>query len=145
MGLLKKIDKGKTVRNVNDFFLDDYKRLCVLAGGGITAPRVDGMPKATPAGNATEAKFIGATSYHKLLKTVADAVNACSVVNRTILLEKYVEHKPNWKVAQELGYEKTRYYELYDQACLEFADALENRTRLLNDPELIEDLHEYID
>lgn len=143
VGLLKKIDKKQTVKNIKNFFLDDYKRLCVLAGGGITAPKIDGMPKATPADNATENKFINASEYRKLLDTVATAVNACSVLNRTILLARYIEHKPNWKIAQSLGYEKSRYYELYDQACLEFADKLEHQTILLNNPDLVEDLHEY--
>ena len=54
-------------------------------------------------------------------------------------------NKKDWEVANQLGYEKTRYYHYLKIACSEFADTLERYTSLLGDADLLEDLHAYKD
>ncbi len=145
MGLLPEINEERTINNVKSFFNGEYERLCRLAGGGITisSPKLDGMPRAQAKGNPTEIQFIKVANYHLLVNTVAQAINACSPVSRVILLERFVQRKPTWKIAQEIGYESSHFYDYYNRACLEFSDTLEYYTRLLKDDELVEDLHSY--
>lgn len=145
MGLLPEINKEQTIYNVKSFFNGEYDRLCRLAGGGITISslQLDGMPRAQAKDNPTEAKFIKVANYHLLVKTVAQAINACSPVSRVILLGRFVQGKPIWQIAQKIGYESSHFYDYYNRACLEFADTLEYYTKLLKDDDLVEDLHSY--
>ena len=145
MGLLREVDPIGTEKNVKWFFKHEYKRLCRLAGSEITltSPSLDGMPKAQAKGNHNEDMMIERANYSLLINTVVEALNACSVIDRKILLAKYVLKEPDWKIAQTIGYEKSSYYDMLRFACEDFADTLEYRTRKLQDDDLLEDLHSY--
>lgn len=147
VGLLKELDVDGTTDNVRYFFKDEYTRLCRLAGGGIklTSPQIDGMPRASAAGNSMENQMVKVANYHLLVETIAQALNACSLRSRRILIAKFIQNKKDWEVANQIGYEKTRYYHYLKIACSEFADTLERYTSLLGDADLLEDLHAYKD
>ena len=55
------------------------------------------------------------------------------------------KNKNDREIANQIGYEKTRYYHYLKIACSEFADTLERYTCLLGDADLLEDLHAYKD
>lgn len=147
VGLLKELDVDGTTDNVRYFFKDEYERLCRLAGGGIklTSPQIDGMPRATAAGNSMENQMVKVANYHLLVETIAQALNACSLRSRRILIAKFIQNKNDREIANQIGYEKTRYYHYLKIACSEFADTLERYTSLLGDADLLEDLHVYVD
>lgn len=147
MALLAKIDEKATIQNVKDFFNSDFERIQRLSKSNIniSSPRIDGMPKIRPVNNVKENKYIKAANFRLAFKAVIDAVNDCSDTGRVIIIKRLIQHKPQWQVAQEVQYQSSRYYDYYNDACLEFADNLEYRTAILGDDDLLLDLHAYQD
>lgn len=145
MALLAKIDDKETIKNVKDFFNNGFERIQRLSKSSIniSSPRLDGMPKVQPVNNVNENKYIKAANFRLVFNAVIDAVNDCSDTGRVIIIKRLIQHKPQWQVAQEVQYQSSRYYDYYNNACLEFADNLEYRTAILGDDDLLLDLHAY--
>lgn len=144
--LLPEIDEKETIKRVRQFFNEDYPRLCRQAGrsqSAIKAVVYTGMPKASGTDNSKEDSIASTLWTQELLHSVYEALKRCDRDSRLILAEKYGQHKASWQIAEELGYENTRYHEKLNKAFLEFADAFEATARKVFDDPKKADFHVY--
>ena len=144
--LLPEIDEKETIKRVRRFFKEDYPRLCRQAGrdqSAIKAVVYTGMPKASGTDNSKENSITATLWAQELLHSVYESVKRCDHDSRVILAERYGTSKPSWQIAQQLGYENTRFHEKQKHAFLEFADAFETTGRNAFDDPQKSDLHVY--
>ena len=83
--------------------------------------------------------------FRSFLAIICFGIFGIGSVIVNFLLFPFIQNKKDWEVANQIGYEKTRYYHYLKIACSEFADTLERYTSLLGDADLLEDLHAYKD
>lgn len=128
MGVLfqfQPINEQATITNVRQFFKNDVKQLESLAGSSLNglyhSPSFDGVPSHTNV-NHTETQILKAIDAKKELGLIIQAMKDCLPQSRTILVSKYVNHLPMFKVAQLIGYSSTQTKTKQRTALLEFAD-----------------------
>ncbi|USS85124.1 DUF1492 domain-containing protein [Fructilactobacillus myrtifloralis] len=120
------IDERATRNKVRRFFKKQVPRLVRLSGldlASLKSPELSSMPTSKPVGNANEDRIVRTLEAQRLITAVVKAMQVCGEPSYTILFGVYVQGRQNWQVAQQLGYSTTRFYQLKNQAFLNFVDA----------------------
>lgn len=119
------VDEKATAANVRQFFKQDVDELEQLAGdslGGLYhSPSFDSTPSHTNV-NHTETQVIKTIDARKELGLIVQTIKECSKDTQTILVKRYINHLPVYKVAQFMGYSLSRYEDKQRLAFVEFAN-----------------------
>lgn len=128
-----KIDKVKTAQAVKDFFADDFNHYLNLANkhlSDISSPTLDpnnvgshdvlNHQDERMAVNIDAANCVTAVDH-----TISSCSNSGEKPYGTILYYSYIKNISNYVIAERLGYQMTRYYELKNRALIEFAERME--------------------
>lgn len=125
------IDTKATASNVRRFLTHDLSRYLSLAGAqrtNLKSPLISGMPKAAPAGNATEDHFLDVVTAERVVNCVKLAIAGCTLVSKQILTYRYLDGQEDWQVAKRLDYSYSRYKDLKRFALCEFAGRYRHQT-----------------
>lgn len=128
MELFPQIDEQQTIRNAKKFLKYTFPKWILQSGLSavdIKSPTISDMPSGTPYGNSNEQKYIRMLERQDDVKNVLRAINAPANFERLILREVYLNHIPDWKVANRIGYSMAREQTLKNKALLDFACAME--------------------
>lgn len=124
-----KINKIKTAQAVKDFFTDDFNHYLSLANkhlGDISSPTLDPNGVVIHDGqNHQEERLLININAQACVIAVDKAMSACSKTSHTILYLKFVKHMTNDKIAERLFCQRTKFNELKNDACVEFAERLD--------------------
>lgn len=120
------VDEKATAANVRQFFKQDVDELEQLAGdslGGLYhSPSFDSTPSHTNHLNSTEMQLIKAIDARKELGLIVQTMKECTGVGKTILVNKYINHLPMFKIEQAIGYSSTQTKTKQRAALIEFAN-----------------------
>lgn len=129
MGVLfqfQPINKQATAANVRQFFRRDVEKLEQLAGSSLSdiyhSPSFDGVASHTNYLNNTETQVLKAIDARKELCLIVQAITACTETSRTILISKYINHLPMFRIEQLIGYGSSQTKVKQRTALFEFAD-----------------------
>lgn len=86
--------------------------------------------------------MIRGISAEAIVMAVHETMHHCPEPSQTILIEKYVEHKPSFVIAHDIYLGHTQFADALKQAQLEFADGFDYWQRQF-DCKPIMDLHVY--
>lgn len=135
----------KTADTVRQFLTYDLQRAIQCAGLNrvdLRSPQITGMPKGNPAGNTAQIHLDNVAYSELVVKCTARSIKQCSAFSNAILVHKYIDGWPDWKIAVKLQYSISRYKDLKRRALCEFADRYQKQTRDTKGIEEI-DLHVY--
>ena len=145
--LFDKIDKKRTAERVSDFLTDDLHRLLLRCGRSrfeLSSPSLDLAPSHGSGGNTMEKKLIDGIDAQEEVNVIYKAAHSLRGASKKIIIGLYFSSKPVWQVKESVQYEKTKYYDLRDQALCDFADTFDRWQQYLKYSPKI-DLHVYAD
>ena len=129
MGVLfqfQTLDQKATAANVRQFFKRDVAKLEQLAGSSLSglyhSPSFDRSPLHANQLNGTETQFIKAIDARKELGLIVQTINACTDTSQTILISKYIDHLPMFRIEQLIGYGSSQTKVKQRNALIEFAN-----------------------
>lgn len=126
MFLFRQVDMKRTEQNVLEFFSDDYRRLCSMAGANLQSPVLSATPAAKSARNQQEDKFIKLIENRKILDAVNRSIKACSHDSQIIINDRIIAGYELYRIMPKLNISSYgKFYKLQIVACNEFADAFE--------------------
>ncbi|USS87722.1 DUF1492 domain-containing protein [Fructilactobacillus hinvesii] len=120
------INTSATQQQAKRFLQKKLPRLILLSGLNLVSlksPSLSSVPTSKPVGNTNEERIVRKLEAERLVTAVVDAISSCNEPSKTILFGLYVKQLQPWQVIANLGYSKTRFYQLKKQALLDFADA----------------------
>lgn len=124
--LFPKLDTKATLQNVTNFLSVTLPKMVRVSGQSMTdlkSPTYDGMPKATPAGNSTDARIVRRLYAEQIVKQTVVAIKHCSQDSQSILSSLYLQGDTDTMCFMELGFSESSYFHVRKpQALLEFAD-----------------------
>lgn len=127
-----KLNNIETVQKVKDFFDNDFDHYLNLAGehrADISSPTMDITGIATHGINHQDESMAINIDAANCVLAVDHTISSCSNSGEkpygTILYLFYVKNMNNYLIAERLGYQMTRYYELKNRALMEFAERME--------------------
>ena len=128
-----KIDITKTAQNVKDFFEHDFDHYLNLSGkhrSDLSSPQMDitGITAHNGVNHQDESMAVNIDADNCVLAvdhTISSCSNSGDKPYGTILYLSYIKNISNYAIAQRLGYQTTRYYELKNRALVEFAERME--------------------
>ncbi|MDF7683389.1 DUF1492 domain-containing protein [Lactobacillus sp. ESL0679] len=129
---ITKLDNVKTAKNVRNFFQTVFPDYLIEAGyhrTDLKTSQINQTGIASHNGNSAEQKMKHIYNMQNKCKAVYQAID--SLPNKpkqpfkAILSEVYLDELEDWKVMQKVGYAKTNYGRLKQQALCQFAKALE--------------------
>lgn len=131
MTFFPEIDIKKTKSNA-DKKLSEYLRWILIAGESyeqkVTAvysfePR---QPHGTPS-KPVERLVVNRVSAEQELEAIQSAINRLyNPIHRVILIERYIYQTKDIDIAEKIGYERTQYYSIMDNALIAFAHSYKN-------------------
>ncbi|MFR5662411.1 MAG: ArpU family phage packaging/lysis transcriptional regulator, partial [Limosilactobacillus mucosae] len=121
------VDDKATAANVRTFFRDDLSHLERLSGqslrNALSSPRLsENGSNGNHAFNGVENAAINSIDAKNELSIVAEVLNQCSESTRKLITDRYINGLTVWQAASAIGYGRTRYMELFNAACNEFAE-----------------------
>ncbi|MGL5898356.1 MAG: ArpU family phage packaging/lysis transcriptional regulator [Lactobacillaceae bacterium] len=126
MFLFRQVDMKRTEQNVLEFFSDDYRRLCSMAGANLQSPVLSATPAAKSVRNSQEDKFIKLIENRKILEAVNRSIKACSHDSQIIIKDRIISGYELYRIMPKLNISSYgKFYKLQTVACNEFADAFE--------------------
>lgn len=128
MELFPQIDERRTINNAKKFLKNTFPQWVLQSGlstSDIQSPTISDMPSSAPVGNSNERKVLKMIERQDDVKAVLKSINAPSRFERMILREVFLNHMPDWKVANKIGYSIAREQSLKKHALLNFAYAME--------------------
>lgn len=131
MSLFKKskVNKIKTAQAVKDFFADDFNHYLSLSNkhlSDISSPKLDPNGVITHDGqNHQDERMLININAQACVVAVDKAISSCSQTSHTILYLKFIKHMTNDQIAERLICQRTRFNELKNDACVEFAERLD--------------------
>lgn len=124
-----KINKTKTAEAVKSFFADDFNHYLNLANkhlNDISSPTLDPNNVGGHDGrNHADEKIIVNIDAQNCVKAVDHTISSCSYPSGTILYLYFIKKISDNKIAERLGYQSARYYDLKNAALVEFAERLD--------------------
>lgn len=142
--LFKDLDTTETCTKVKQFLGKQLERLVLMSGHrliDISSPALSPAPGHT-SGNHNEDALIDGIDAEAIVMAVHETIHHCPEPSRTILLEKYIEHKPSFVVSHDIYLGHSRFADLLNHALLEFADGFDYWQRQF-DCKPLNDLHVY--
>lgn len=124
-----KIDKVKTAQAVKDFFADDFNHYLNLANkhlSDISSPTLDpnNVGSHDVLNHQDERMTINLDAQACVL-AVDHTISSCSSPNNTILYLSFIKKQTDISIANRLVYQSARYYQLKNEALVEFAERLD--------------------
>ncbi|USS87478.1 hypothetical protein M3M39_04980 [Fructilactobacillus hinvesii] len=126
MGLFPEIDRKATIKNTKRFFKKVWPRIILQSGltaVSLHSPEITDMPTSTPSGNSNEKLVLRMLERQDEVKNVIRCINSLEHKKSLILRDSFINNIPDWKIANQIGYGQSRYYELKNNALIDFADA----------------------
>lgn len=127
-----KLNKLETAQAVKAFFEKDFDHYLNLAGAhrtDISSPTMDITGIATHGLNSQDERMAVNIDAANCVTAVDHTISSCSNSGEkpygTILYYSYIKNISNYVIAERLGYQMTRYYELKNRALVEFAERME--------------------
>lgn len=127
-----KLNKLETAQEVKAFFEKDFDHYLNLAGAhrtDISSPTMDITGIATHGLNSQDERMAVNIDAANCVTAVDHTISSCSNSGEkpygTILYYSYIKNVSNYEIAKRLGYQMSRYYELKNQALVEFAERIE--------------------
>lgn len=127
-----KLNRSDTALNVKTFFENDFDHYLNLAGAhraDISSPTMDITGIATHGLNSQDERMAVNIDAANCVTAVDHTISSCSNSGEkpygTILYYSYIKNISNYVIAERLGYQMTRYYELKNRALVEFAERME--------------------
>lgn len=128
----KKLNKLDTAQRVKDFFENDFDHYLNLAGAhrtDISSPTMDITGISAHGINHQDASMAINIDAANCVLAVDHTISSCSNSGErpygTILYYSYIKNLSNYVIAERLGYQMSRYYELKNRALVEFAERME--------------------
>ncbi|USS85069.1 DUF1492 domain-containing protein [Fructilactobacillus myrtifloralis] len=126
MDLIPEIDREATIKATKRFFKKVWPRIVLQSGLSaisLRSPEITDMPSSAPVGNSNEELVVRMLDSQTQVKNIIRCMDSLETKKKTILREAYISNIQNWKIAQEIGYSLPRYYQLKNEALVDFADA----------------------
>lgn len=124
-----KLNKTKTKQNVKDFFANDFNHYLNLANkhlSDISAPKLDPNAVAVHDGrNHADEKILVNMDARCCVQAVDDTISSCSYPSGLIIYLYFIKRMTDDKIAERLTYSPARYYQLKNDALIEFAERLD--------------------
>lgn len=127
-----KLNRSDTALKVKAFFENDLDHYLNLAGAhraDISSPTMDITGIATHGLNSQDERMAVNIDAANCVTAVDHTISSCSNSGEkpygTILYYSYIKNISNYVIAERLGYQMTRYYELKNRALVEFAERME--------------------
>lgn len=127
-----KLNRSDTALKVKAFFENDFDHYLNLAGAhraDISSPTMDITGIATHGLNSQDERMAVNIDAANCVTAVDHTISSCSNSGEkpygTILYYSYIKNISNYVIAERLGYQMTRYYELKNRALVEFAERME--------------------
>lgn len=125
----REIDLPRTRKNVIIFFKNKYQKLKYLANTSpLQSVSYDYVNVQTSPSNSIEDKTIRQLQAKEYLRIIDDCINSLDDIKKTIFQARVIKNLYFWQIEQISGYGHTRTYELFNLACLEFAQKLKDMT-----------------
>ena len=123
------IDLPRTRKNVINFFKNKYQKLKYLANTSpLQSVSYNYVNVQTSPSNSIEDKTIRQLQAKEYLRIIDDCINSLDNIKKTIFQARVIKNLYFWQIEQISGYGHTRMYELFNLACLEFAQKLKDMT-----------------
>lgn len=120
------LNVDKTIKKVRHFFEVDYpvaKRRAHRDVTGLSSPVINGMPKGTPIGNATEERLINRAYCRQVVAATPKTIDECSKWSRKLLKWLYLNGEDDTYCINNIPYSERWYYKrLKPTAFIEFAE-----------------------
>lgn len=124
--LFPEVDEKATIQNVTHFLAVTLPKMVRVSGQSMTdlkSPTYDGMPKAQPSGNSTDARIVRRLYAEQVVHQTIEAIHHCSDTSRTILDSLYLRGDTDTMCLMYSGYSESSYFHVRKpRALLEFAD-----------------------
>lgn len=127
-----KLNRSDTALNVKTFFEKDFDHYLNLAGAhrtDISSPTMDITGIASHGLNTQDERMAVNIDAANCVTAVDHTISSCSNSGEkpygTILYYSYIKNISNYVIAERLDYQMTRYYELKNEALVEFAERME--------------------
>lgn len=124
--LFPEIDEEATLQNVTHFLRVALPKMVRVSGQSMTdlkSPSYDGMPKAQPSGNATDARIVRRLYAEQVVKRTVEAIKHCDKDCRNILDDLYLQELSDTMCFMDLGFSESSYFHYWKpKALLQFAD-----------------------
>lgn len=127
-----KLNRSDTALKVKAFFENDFDHYLNLAGAhraDISSPTMDITGIATHGLNSQDERMAVNIDAANCVTAVDHTISSCSNSGEkpygTILYYSYIKNISNYVIAERLDYQMTRYYELKNEALVEFAERME--------------------
>ncbi|RMC46526.1 ArpU family phage packaging/lysis transcriptional regulator [Lactobacillus sp. ESL0230] len=124
-----KLDKAKTAQAVKNFFTEDFGHYLNLANkhlSDISSPTLDPNNVGGHDGrNHQDERIVVNLDAQACVRAVNHALSSCNYSSGIILYLFFIKKMPDTKIAERLGYQSARYYQLKNNACVEFAERLD--------------------
>lgn len=140
------IDCQATARRVAHFFDKKLDRYLALSGKrryDLKSPVIDGMPKASAKGNASENRLLAIWLASEVVDCVGSAMRNMTRESQKILLSRYSDRMLTYNIAQELNISAATYSRKQERALCEFADRFEYQVVKHGIVKEVNDLHVY--
>lgn len=128
------VDVKATLQNVTHFLAVTLPKMVRVSGQSMTdlkSPSYDGMPKAQPSGNSTDARIVRRLYAEQVVKRTIEAMNRCDKDCQRILDMLYLKGYSDTMCFSDIGYSDSSYFHDWKpKALLQFADCY-----------LLDDLH----
>ena len=125
----REIDLRKTRIKVTNFMENQYQQLKYLANTSpLQSVSYDNIKVQTSPSNSTEDKTIRQLHAKEYIRIIDDCINSLDDIKKTIFKARVIKKLYYWQIEQISGYGHTRSYELFNLACLEFAQKLKDMT-----------------
>ena len=127
-----KLNRSDTALKVKAFFEKDFDHYLNLAGAhrtDISSPTIDITGIASHGLNTQDERMAVNIDAANCVTAVDHTISSCSNSGEkpygTILYYSYIKNISNYVIAERLDYQMTRYYELKNEALVEFAERME--------------------
>lgn len=121
----REIDLSKTRIKVTNFMENQYQQLKYLANTSpLNSVSYDNIKVQTSQSNSIESKAIKQLQAKEYLRIIDDCINSLDDIQAKIFKYKLLEHRTGYDITELTGYSRSRIYNIFKYACVEFAKHL---------------------
>lgn len=122
----KEVDYTQTRKNVANWFDREYSKYQRIANIPVlSSVRLSLTSKATSSANSVEDMNVNRANARQVLEFIDAILDTLDDRYKTIVKTLYIQGSQNWQVAERLGYGRTRYGILKNEACALFAQTMD--------------------
>ncbi len=122
----REVDYIQTRKNVANWFDTEYSKYQRLANiPVISSVRLSLTPKSTASANSVEDMNVNRANAKQVLEFIDAILDSLGDRYKTIIKALYIQGSQNWQVYERLGYSKSRYGMLKNEACALFAQTMD--------------------